>query len=150
MPKKHSPQIQSSSFSSSCQWKDRQSFLIHKRAANKKRQVPNFFSFLIKSCHTVRPDFHLWANRRAVLRTRSRRTCMYYVVAVCFQTRRTGLWGTPSTGAPWHRGTQQPSPRPGLPLRYEPTLWCWAQWRVCFQYSVASIWKKAMMGRNTQ
>lgn len=39
---------------------------------------------------------------------------------ICFQTRWTGLWGTPSTGAPWLRGTRWPSPPPGLPRRYDP------------------------------
>lgn len=67
-------------------------------------------------------------------------------VAVCLQTRWTGLWGTLSTGAPWHKGPRWPSPRPGLPLRYDPTLRCWLQWRVPFQYYIATTWKKWLTG----
>lgn len=67
---------------------------------------------------------------------------MYNAADVCFQTRWTGLPGTPSTGAHWHRGTQWQRPRPGLPVRYDPTLRCWVLWRFQFQNYISAIWRK--------
>lgn len=64
-------------------------------------------------------------------------TCMNGVAAVCLQARGAGLWGTLSTGAPWPRGAQSPSPRQGRPRRYEATL----RRRAQLQSYRKTVWK---------